>query len=347
MRITKALASLSMMFALLLTSISTAGVEDGRLDIYWVDVEGGAATVIITPAGESIVIDTGFPGLRDPSRITKVITEQGKLRHVDHLITTHYHTDHFGGAATLSTLLPIGNVYDNGKFDDMPNDPGKEYWEFKAGQRVVVNPGNVMPVHQGENTSLKVSFPGTRREFVDAKKSTKPNTKICATARPKDRDGSDNANSVVTLIEFGDFRFFDAGDLTWNEEKKLVCPKNIVGLVDVYQVTHHGLDSSNNPIVLKTLKPTVAIMNNGKTKGTAPEVFANLTETKSIKAIYQSHKNTRPDGSVNNTQDEFIANPTAEGTGNYIKLSVAPDGKSYEVTIPENGHKATYKTVKK
>lgn len=347
MRITRLVTFLMLFCGLLLCpAIGSAGVEDGRLDIYWVDVEGGAATVIITPAGESIVIDTGFPGLRDPSRITKVITEQGKLRQVDHLITTHYHTDHFGGAATLSTLIPIKNVYDNGEFEDMPNDPGKEYWEFKAGKRIVVNPGDMMPVKQSDATSLKVSFPGTRREFVQVK-GAKSNAKICATARPKDRDGSDNANSVVTIIDFGDFRFYDAGDLTWNQEKKLVCPKNIIGLVDVYQVTHHGLDSSNNPVVLKTLKPTVAVMNNGKTKGTAPEVFANLTATKSIKAIYQSHINTRPDGSVNNTKKEFIANPTAEGTGNYIKLSVAPDGKSYEVTIPANGHKATYKTVKK
>ena len=149
---------------------------------------------------------------------------------------------------------------------------------------------------------------------------------------------------MVLVVHFGPFRFFDAGDLTWNREADLVCPKNLIGKVDVYQVTHHGLDASNNPVVLRSLEPTVAIMNNGTTKGCMPEVFTNLKETKSISAIYQVHKNLRPDGTVNNVPAEFIANQEKECQGNYIKLSVAADGKSYTVAIPANKHEATYKT---
>jgi hypothetical protein len=147
------------------------------------------------------------------------------------------------------------------------------------------------------------------------------------------------------VVQFGDWRFFDAGDLTWNQEARLVCPKNLVGKVDVYQVTHHGLDSSNNPLVLRTLEPRVAVMNNGVTKGCLPEVYANLKDTPSLDAIYQVHKNLRPDGATNNVPDEFIANLQQECKGNYIKLSVAPDGRSYTVSIPANGHERSYNTT--
>jgi hypothetical protein len=148
------------------------------------------------------------------------------------------------------------------------------------------------------------------------------------------------------VVEFGGWRFFDAGDLTWNQEARLVCPKNLVGHVDVYQVTHHGLDSSNNPLVLQSLAPRVAIMNNGTRKGCLPEVFATLKETKSLRAIYQVHKNLREDGATNNVADEYIANKEADAAckGNYIKLSVSPDGKSYTVSIPANNHQREFAT---
>ena len=336
------------------TPQAEAGITDGRLDIYWVDVEGGAATLIVTPQGESVLIDTGNPGIRDPQRIFNVATREARLTKIDHLITTHYHRDHYGGAAQLSKLIPIGTVWDNGKFEDMPDDPGEEYFTFKAEGRQVINPGTTLPFKprqaEARNRVIPLTFTclGTRKTFIPAPQGARSNKAICKDGRPKDRDGSDNANSVVMLLQFGDFRFYDGGDVTWNQEAKLVCPVNLIGRVDVYQVTHHGLDSSNNPLVLRSVLPTVTVMNNGVTKGCAPEVFATLTGTPSIKAMYQVHKNMRPDGRVNNAPDEYIANRKAEECeANFIKLSVAPNGKSYDVMIPVNDHKATYKTVKK
>jgi len=334
---------------LTLPAISYAGSKDGRFDIYWIDVEGGAATLMVTPTNESILIDAGNPGLRDPNRIAHVATKVAGLQRIDHLITTHYHRDHYGGASMLATLLPIGTVYDNGVFDQMPDDPGKDYFEFKAAKRIVINPSDTLPIRQvADGQPVKLTCIAARKTFATQSlvEGAETNEEACAAHRSKDRDGSDNANSVATLIQFGAFRFYDAGDLTWNQEMRLVCPKNLVGEVDVYQVTHHGLDTSNNPVVLETIKPRVAIMNNGHTKGCLPEVFANLQATKSLQAIYQVHKNLRPDGSVNNVADEFIANHKAaeECDGNYIKLSVAPDSKSYTVSIPASGHEKTYQT---
>jgi hypothetical protein len=164
----------------------------------------------------------------------------------------------------------------------------------------------------------------------------------CKDAQQKPIDRSDNANSVVMLLEFGPFRFFDGGDLTWNIEEKLVCPANLVGKVDVYQSTHHGLDQSNNDVLVKSLEPIVAIFNNGTTKGCEPMSFAVLKELPSVKAIYQVHKNLRPDGEKNNAPDEFIANHEKECKGNHIKLSVAPDGRSYTVSVPSTKHERTY-----
>jgi competence protein ComEC len=322
-----------------------AGPKDKRLDIYWVDVEGGAATLVVTPAGESLLFDAGNPGRRDSERILKVVTQVAGLRRVDHLVTTHYHGDHFGGAAALSALLPIGSVYDNGEFEGMPDRPDKAYREFKCEKRVVINPGDRIPMKQlADSPEVKVHCVGTRQSFITPIATAPENSQICADARQKDRDGSDNANSVVTLVEFGGFRFFDAGDLTWNQEARLVCPKNLVGKVDVYQVTHHGLDASNNPLVIRSLEPRVAIMNNGTTKGCLPEVFTNLKQTKSIEAIYQVHKNLRPDGATANVADEFIANQEQNCQGNFIHLSVDPTAKTYTVSIPATSHQRTYQT---
>src|SRR5262245_16266512 len=332
--------------ALFLAATAHAGPADKQLDIYWVDVEGGAATLLVTPAGETVLIDTGNPGRRDPDRIVKAVTAAG-MKQIDHLIVTHYHGDHFGGALTLVDQLSVKNMYDNGQFEGLTENPGKAYFELKVEKRHVVKPGLTLPLKQADSAAkLSFTFVGGAKKFVEPSAGAGDNTDVCASGREKERDLSDNANSVVMLVQSGPWRFYDAGDLTWNQEARLVCPKNLIGQVEVYQVTHHGLDSSNNPLVLRSLQPHVAVMNNGTTKGCLPEVFANLHDTKSIQAVYQLHKNLRPDGATNNVPGEYIANQEKECQGNYVKLSVAADGKSYTVSIPANKHSREFETRK-
>jgi hypothetical protein len=149
---------------------------------------------------------------------------------------------------------------------------------------------------------------------------------------------------VVLLVSFGPFRFYDGADLLWDLEKELVCPVNRVGEVDLFQVTHHGLDFSNNPLLVKSLNPVVAVMVNGTTKGCGPETFDLLSHLPAIQAIYQVHKNLRPDGNVNNTPDEYIANLEKDCAANFVKCAVARDGRIYTLSIPAKGRSRTFKT---
>lgn len=327
-----------------------AGAADGTLDVYWIDSEGGGSTLIVTPANESILIDTGNPGGRDAKRIHHVASQVADVTKIDHMVITHFHIDHFGGAAELAALMSVRHVYDHGipdgNPDNNPNDTrwpllSKPYRELKAEKRSVLKPDDTISVRQAPGTPpLSIRCLAAKQKFTAA--AGKPND-LCSSKTEKPKDTSDNANSVVLLVQFGDFRFFDGGDLTWNTEAALVCPNDRVGQVDVYQVNHHGLDVSSNPVLVKILSPTVAVMNNGPRKGAMTEVCGTIRGTPSIKAWYQVHKNVQ--NAANNPPEEFIANVPDKCEGHYLKMSVDRTGKSYTFTISANGHRATYQTV--
>lgn len=343
-------------FALFLAAASAAfaGSKDKTLDIYWIDSEGGGSTLIVTPNDESVLIDTGNPGPRDAGRIVAAAKEAG-LTKIDHVALTHYHIDHFGGGAMLAQQMPIGSIYQRavpeGDPDGRPNPAffitQIKPWNDIAAPRVPLAAGMTLPLKAVANgPRLELRVIGADKKFVEpTAEQMKTKNPLTGTGTAKTVAPSDNDNSAVFVLSFGGFKFFDGGDLTWEYEEKLVTPYNIPGVVDVYQTNHHGLDVSNNPILIKSLSPTVVLMNNGIRKGGQAPSFAAIKQATSVEALYQIHKSANP--GAENTPDEFIANRSTvqgEDQGHYIKLSVAADGKSYTVSIPATGHSKTFKT---
>lgn len=327
-----------------------AGRSDGTLDIFWSDSVGGGSTLIVTPAGESVLIDTGNPGGRDSGRILDVLTNVAGLKRLDHMVITHLHIDHFGGAAEVAAAVPVGNLWDNGLPDSDPDGnrnstwplTSKPYRSMSVGARHRVDPGTTVPL---TTATLPLSLRCVITRQTPAAPAAGLRTATAGDAEPamKAPDNSDNANSSAWILSFGDFQFFDGGDLTWNTEAKLVWPKVLVPEVDLYQVTHHGFDVSNHPRLIQALNPRVAVMNNGPTKGTSGEVLTHLRALPNLEALFQVHRNTRPDGSTNNTVESHIANFTPSG-GRIIRCSVAADTKSYTVSIPATGFSRTFQT---
>jgi beta-lactamase superfamily II metal-dependent hydrolase len=345
---------------LLLWGSEAAGQVAGRgrgLEIDFIDVMGGAATLIVTPDRESILIDSGWPGLedRDPKRIVHVLKDLAGCDHLDHLVTTHWHRDHFGGVEGLSRLVRIDQFWDRGlpedgttglDFPDGPraDDPlGIAYRSASQGKRKPLKPGDSLPL-KGLN-ALVLASGGRVIDPVRRLGQVRdlPQNPLCDGAPPDQPvDPSDNARSLAILFSLGRFQFFDAGDLTWNVEKKLVCPVDLIGKVDLYQVTHHGMDISNHPTLIRTIEPTVAIMNNGPRKGGAPGTVKLLRSIPSIQAAYQLHRNVAT-GPADNTDASLIANQDPAG-GTIIRVFVEPDGSRFTVQIGEEGAKRTFET---
>jgi len=338
----------SLLALLSLCQAARAGGDDNRLDLYFIDVEGGAATLIVTPAGESLLIDSGYPdyGGRDLKRILKVIKEVAKLDQLDHASVSHWHLDHYGNHAALASAIKIGTFWDRGMPETLQED--NKYVERITAYRAAsenkskaLKVGDVLPL-KSETTPLTVKVVTASREVLP--NSGEPNP-FASEHVAQDDDPSDNAASVSLLFSFGKFRFLTCGDLTWNVEAKLVTPKNPVGQVDLFMVTHHGLGVSNNPAFVHAIDPVVAIECNGPTKGGELSTFKTLKSGKSLKALFQLHRNVRLKADQQ-TPEEFIANlgETDGCEGTWVKASIAPDGGNYTVQIGETGTKREFQT---
>ena len=340
---------LFVMCAALLHALCPGAIQAApkTLDIYFIDTEGGAATLIVTPAGESMLIDSGNPGERDAGRIERVAREIAGLRQIDHYITTHWHSDHVGGIGRLAQLIPVGNYYDHGFLDPLPPDVNKElmdaYRQASGGKSRAVKAGDEINFAKRTRAPLRLRVLAAGGAVLGEKPGAPQIIPCGPDFKPEKEDTSDNARSIVFLLTYGGFKFFDGGDLTWNMEHKLTCPKNLAGAVDVFQVSHHGLDSSNHPALVTALKPRVAIINNGPRKGGQARTFATLKQSSAAEHIFQLHRNMQTTD-ADNAPPSHIANDAEDCKAEFIKLSVAANGKSYTVTVPGKGTTRTYQT---
>ena len=217
------------------------------LRVYVIDTEGGKAALWITPSGQTVLIDAGNPGGRDTDRLMDAIKDAGVTK-IDYLVSTHYHVDHIGGLQELAKRIPIGTFVDHGatveEREQVANFQASYKELYDKAKHIVVKPGDKLPltgvdwlIVTSAGEVLKKPLPG----------GGKPNAE-CATFQPKDiTTDPENGQSVGSVITFGQFRAADFADLLWNKEHDLMCPNNPIGTIDLFMVSHHGLDASNSP----------------------------------------------------------------------------------------------------
>lgn len=316
-------------------SAGAANPITGSLSIYWVDVEGGAATIIAAPNGQTIVVDAGWAGARDPGRIAKVLTDEVHAEVIDYFIATHYHTDHIGGVPTLAGLIPISKFYDHGESVEPSND-FDNYVTTAGDKRVTTVPGDKLDLGD-----LRLTFVTSATKVIDPPLAPGAANPLCDTSTTKSMTaGIENTESLGFLATFGKFKFVDLGDLTWNIEQALMCPTNRIGTADVYQVSHHGQDISGSPQLVHALAPTVAVMNNGASKGGAAATFDVLKASPGLKDVWSLHRVTANDAQ-HNAPDDLTANLAGADQAHFIKAVVDASG-SYTLTNSRNGTTRTY-----
>ena len=313
------------------------------LDIYVVDTEGGKAVILLTPDGETMLVDAGYPTEddRDTNRIVEVARAAG-IRQFDYIVATHYDSDHSGNIARVDARIPGKVFVDHGEPIPTLNATSRSsYYEpyVKAigdRKRMSVKPGDVIPM---KGLRITVVTAGGKAISKPLPGGGQPNESAPA-SRPTYQDRDDNAGSIGLLYEFGKFRMLDLADLLSPIEYDLVCPKNLVGTVDLFMVSHHGLKVSNSKFLVHALRPKVAIMNNGAGKGGEPETLDVLKDSPGLQDIWQLHYSNA--AGQKNAPADFIANPKEPCEAKLIKVTVQRDG-TFTVTNTRNAFSKTYK----
>jgi beta-lactamase superfamily II metal-dependent hydrolase len=299
------------------------------LQIYFIDVEGGQATLFVTPQGQSLLIDTGWPANnnRDADRIVAAARDAG-INTIDFVLITHYHDDHVGGAAQLAAKIPIGTFIDHGEnretSDAITQKDWLAYQQLLATgkyKRIIAKPGDILPIQgirveviSSDGALIEKALPGAGQ----------PNP-ACANSAPSLADKTENPRSLGTLVTFGRLKILDLGDLTAEKEHELMCPLNKIGKVDVYIASHHGFNQSGSAALVHAVAPRVAIVDNGAKKGGSPSALDIIRSSPNLAALWQLHFSEEA-GPAHNTALEFIANSPGPDAANYLKLAANPDG---------------------
>ena len=330
---------LAFLIALLISAVAASAAPPARtLDIYFIDVEGGQSTLLITPDGQSLLIDAGYArNGRDAERILAVAREAG-INHLDYLLVTHFHPDHVGGVPGVVEMLPVGTFIDYGAplgFDRMTAGGFRAYEPVRArGRHLEARPGEQLPLK-----GLDVDIVSAAGQLLSKPlRGAGAKNAACGSVEDFGEDGTENYRSVGVMFRFGAFRFLDLGDLSGNTLTGLACPKNLLGTVSVYLIAHHGDYDSNVPALYAALRPQVAIMNNGITKGGAPAAFTTLHAQTGMD-LWQLHASQNP--GAQNAPEPFIANLDDGTTAHWIKLTANEDG-SFRIVNGRTGLTRAY-----
>jgi competence protein ComEC len=315
--------------AIVALTLHAEGTAGSKLRVYVIDVEGGQSTLFVTPAGKSLLIDTGWPGndFRDADRIVAAAKSAG-LSRIDAVLITHYHDDHVGGVPQLVQRIPVGTFFVHGPNREL--DHGATERGYAAFQKVIADTkakeivarrGDRLPIQgidvtviSSDGKVIEKSLPGAGQ----------PNS-FCKQSEVRPPDQTENARSLGVLIQFGKLKILDLGDLTWDKERDLMCPDNRLGKVDVLVVSHHGWYQSSSPALVDAIHPRVAIMDNGAKKGGSIPVLDTIRHAPGIEALWQLHYSDEG-GTAHNTPSGYIANLDGPDAGHEIELTAGRDG---------------------
>lgn len=326
----------------------SGNAQSRSFDIYWVDVEGGAATLVVSPSGESLLYDAGWEnGDRDAKRIFAAARQAGVTR-IDHFVLSHFHADHAGGMVALSKLMPFGHCYDRGDFIEPENQRWRDaYLSVCKDKRTILKAGDTIPLK-----GIGVDVVASNGELIKKPLAGGGPNALCATVEHHPADVPENQLMVGALFTYGRFRFLDLADLDWEKEVELACPINLIGPVTVWQAGRHGaLDGAGAPGFLSTVKPQLAIANNGPRKGlggpsgaakrTLTDHYQRMLDIPGLEDIWQVHRSLF-DG-ARNADEARIANLTDSDQceGHWLKASVEANG-TFTVTNGRTGYAKKY-----
>jgi competence protein ComEC len=321
--------------------VSTASLA-APLRLFFIDVEGGQATLLVTPAGRSLLIDAGWPDFagRDAIRIAAAMKEAG-ISKLDYVLVTHYHDDHVGGVPQLADRVKIGAFVDHGTNREDSDDARANYAAYEAtvrgAKRLVLKPGDRIPVGGLEVEVVSSDGDSITKPLQGAGQSNP----LCATEPSWPDDASENARSLGIVITYRRLRIADLGDLTRKKELRLVCPANLIGTVDLFVVSHHGFTQSNTRALVHALRPRVAIMDNGARKGGSPDVWQTVHDSPGLVDLWQLHYSVESD-KAHNVAADFIANIDEKCEGKSIEVAAGANG-SMTVTNTRTGFTKSYK----
>jgi len=347
----RVLASVSA--GLLAPTAPASGETHPTLQIYFIDVEGGQSTLIVTPERHSLLIDTGWavdgsgfrPGdphhARDANRIVAAARDAG-ITQIDYLLVTHFHVDHDGGVTELAQLVPIRTFIDHSAPSDEADraSPGTKdayaaYLRVRSGgAHLEPRAGERLPLEDIEAIVVSSAAATLEAPVADGGATNA----ACPERATPARDQYENPRSTGVVVRYGKFRFLDVGDLTGQPLFNLVCPKNLIGPVDVYLVAHHGGPDAAVPETFAALTPRVAIMNNGVSKGGARVTYEALHHVAGLEDVWQLHAST--EAADANFPARDIAN-LDEGSAHWIKLAASADG-SFRVLNQRTGEWQSY-----